>query len=170
MREELAGPPTYQECLAAIERLHSGTSPGANRLKPEFFKFAKEEVAVELVKDFKLIWPRRDDAGDSEKAKVDSAWQDAEVVPIYKGKGSKKDPSNFRGIFHLDVCGKVLSSVLNRRIQKATELNIGDEPTLSMCCGEHRKRSGQPTTLLLLCLWTLRKRLIPRPEELSMSV
>ena len=48
-------------------------------------------------------------------------------MPIYKGKGSKKDPSYFRGIFQLDVCGNVLSSVLNRRIQKATELHIGDE-------------------------------------------
>jgi hypothetical protein len=46
-------------------------------------------------------------------------------TPI-KGKGSEKDPGNYRGIFLLEVAGKILASVLNERLQKAAEGWLSD--------------------------------------------
>jgi Reverse transcriptase (RNA-dependent DNA polymerase) len=60
------------------------------------------------------------------RARVCKQWQDAQVVTIYKGKGSPTDPKNYRGIFLLDVAGKVLAAVLNERISKAAETWLDD--------------------------------------------
>ena len=64
---------------------------------------AKEDVSAQLVKDYALIWPVPDAEGNLPKVNLRQAWQDTEVVPIHKGKGSKNDPTNYRGIFQLDV-------------------------------------------------------------------
>jgi hypothetical protein len=39
-------------------------------------------------------------------------------LPIYKRKGSRTNPNNYRGIFLLNVAGKVLASVLESRIKQ----------------------------------------------------
>ncbi len=47
-------------------------------------------------------------------------------LTLFKLKGSRRDPSNYRGIFLLDVAGKVLASVINKRLGTLVEELVGD--------------------------------------------
>ena len=49
------------------------------------------------------------------------SWREAKVVVLFKGKGSRKDPNNYRGIFLLDVGGKILARIIANRITPITE-------------------------------------------------
>jgi hypothetical protein len=53
-------------------------------------------------------------------------WQDADVVTLYKMKGSKLDPGNYRGIFLLDIAGKVLATVIDMRLKKLIDNCVSD--------------------------------------------
>jgi len=149
---ELSGPPSLYEVQHACGRLRDGTAPGANGLRPEVFKAGGAILAHRLQQDFSVIWPlprpggssdpsqRGDDTGNgdnpqgstcwassqADRVKVFQAWQDAEVVTLFKGKGARSDPSNYRGIFLLDVAGKVLATVIERRLRQAAEDWLSD--------------------------------------------
>jgi Reverse transcriptase (RNA-dependent DNA polymerase) len=69
-------------------------------------------------------------------------------VTIYKGKASPTDPKNYRGIFLLDMAGKILASVLNERISKAAEVWLdnsqnGFRPRRSTAHSIHLLRRAQ---------------------------
>ena len=44
------------------------------------------------------------------------------IVPIYKRKGNKNDPNNYRGITLLSCLGKFFNSILNNRLKKVSDL------------------------------------------------
>jgi hypothetical protein len=50
-------------------------------------------------------------------------WQDADVVTLFKMRGDRKDPTNYRGIL-LDIAGKILASVIDARLKKLIERNV----------------------------------------------
>ena len=148
VRRELSGPPTLYEVQYAIEKLRVGTAPGSNGIKSEVFKAGGAVLAHRLAHDFRAIWPNHapdplyspasnDESGDgtpqmprastdADRVQVFQAWQDAEVVTIYKGKGARSDPNNYRGIFLLDVAGKVLATCIVRRIKQASDAFLND--------------------------------------------
>ncbi len=145
----LNGPPTLIEIETAVGKLSRDTASGANGLKPELFKLGGRPLAERLKSDFELLWPngeededefRRDlfgETANAPRAELLQSWQDADITTLWKGKGSRKDPGNYRGIFILDVAGKVLASVCKRRLQALLELGaIGDEQ-----CGFRKGRS-----------------------------
>ena len=47
---------------------------------------------------------------------VPEKWVIGMVKPIYKGKGSKTDPDNYRGITILSCLGKLFTSILEKRL------------------------------------------------------
>ena len=47
---------------------------------------------------------------------VPEKWVIGVVKPIYKGKGSKTDPDNYRGITILSCLGKLFTSILEKRL------------------------------------------------------
>ncbi len=57
------------------------------------------------------------------------------MVTLYKSKGLRSDPGNYRGIFLLDVAGKILASVIDARLKKLIDC-VGDSQ-----CGFRPKRS-----------------------------
>lgn len=143
---ELSGPPSLYEVQYACGRLRDGTAPGANGLRPEVFKAGGAVLAQRLQRDFSVIWPCPRPDGDpsptpsadntgsenprssvrwastlADRVQVFQTWQDAEVVTLYKGKGARSDPSSYRGVFLLDVAGKVLATVIERRLRQAAE-------------------------------------------------
>jgi hypothetical protein len=44
-------------------------------------------------------------------------WKMAIIHPIYKGRGNRGEPGNYRGISLLLVCGKIFSGILARRLR-----------------------------------------------------
>ena len=50
-------------------------------------------------------------------------WKSAEVIPIYKGKGSTQDPTCYRPISLLNSVSKVFESLVNSQIYRFVESN-----------------------------------------------
>jgi hypothetical protein len=144
-----SGPPSKTEVSHAIKNLSSGKAAGADGLPAEFYKLGAEVVMEQLVKEFECLWPRQVlETGGSENRSqpskaVPKAWQDAKCVTLFK-KGPRKDPGNYRGIFLLDVAGKVLTSVIADRVSKIAEPWLRDEQ-----CG-FRKRRGTTQQIFAL--------------------
>ncbi|XP_065189682.1 uncharacterized protein LOC135820293 [Sycon ciliatum] len=107
----LEEPPTMHEISKAISRLRNGTAAGSSRIQPELLKFGGEELNNKLMELFGDVW--RDGC-------VPREWADATLIPIPK-KGDLSQCDNWRGIALLDVVGKVLASVLQRRLQVFAE-------------------------------------------------
>lgn len=54
-----------------------------------------------------------------------TSWRNTKVVPLYKGKGSTADPSNYRSIAITPPFAKLFMAVINKRLTTAaTELNL----------------------------------------------
>ena len=143
-----SGPPSLVEVTRAIKNLSVGKTAGADGLPAEFYKLGGTVVAEQLVKEFDSLWPRskprkRPEAsqGDGEIDDVEwkmgvipKAWQDASCVTLYK-KGDRMDPGNYRGIFLLDVAGKILTSIIAERVSKIADPWLRDEQ-----CGFRKTR------------------------------
>ena len=48
-------------------------------------------------------------------------WADGLIVPIFKKKGSKNDPNNYRGITLISCLSKFFTIILNNRLKKVSE-------------------------------------------------
>ncbi len=46
-----------------------------------------------------------------EQSKVQEDWRKAIIVPLYKGKGSREECNNYRGISLLSVPGKIYGRI-----------------------------------------------------------
>ena len=123
----LSGPPRRHEIETEIGSLNKHKAPGANGLRAEIFQAGGRIIANRLNDDYKAIWPSIEgvSASESVKAKVFQSWQDADVITLFK-KGSRIDPNNYRGIFLLDVAGKILAAVVERSIRLAAAPWLGD--------------------------------------------
>ena len=98
---------TSDEVGRAIRKLKNRKSPGADGLGGEFIKsigrYIKGLLAFVFTKILLL-------------GRYPIDWTLAVVVPIYKGKGNKKDPSSYRPVSLLPTLGKVFTSILNDRL------------------------------------------------------
>jgi hypothetical protein len=79
--------------------------------------------------------------GGKNYAHVFQTWQDADVITLYKQKGDPTDPGNYRGIFLLDVAGKVLTSVIDKRLKVLIEETMRDS--------QHGLRKSRSTSHLI---------------------
>ena len=61
------------------------------------------------------------------KVKVPNDWMRAIIVPIYKGKGNRRECKNYRGISLLSIPGKVFGRILIEKIRSLTDGLIGEE-------------------------------------------
>ena len=77
------------------------------------------------------------------------AWLTGIIVPIYKNKGDKLEPKNYRPITLLSCLGKIFTSVLNSR------LNTFIEESLLLHQNQAGFRSGYSTNDHIFSLYTL---------------
>ncbi len=54
-------------------------------------------------------------------------WTKAIIVPVYKGKGKRRECGSYRGISLLSIPGKVYGKVIIERVQQLTEEKISEE-------------------------------------------
>jgi hypothetical protein len=114
----LDDPPTLVEVGIAIKQIHAGRAPGSDEIRPELFHALGIHGLQRLHNLFLLVW----DAGS-----VPQEWKDARLVTIFKNKGSRTDPGNFRGISLLSIAGKIFARVLLNRLNLHISERIAPE-------------------------------------------
>ena len=128
MKNEMSCLPSLEDLCEAITRLKNGKAAGSSGILPEMIKVACEreeflEVLLDLVHE---VW---------KESKVPSDWTNAILIPIPK-KGDLSSCDNWRGISLLDVVGKLVASILQRRLQV-----LAEEVLTESQCGFRRGRS-----------------------------
>ena len=112
--EELTTLFTIDEIKTAIKKLKNNKASSIDLILNEHLKTLSQMLSPILVNLFNLIF----DTGI-----FPETWTLGMINPIYQNKGDIKDPSNYRPITLLSCLGKVLSAVLNTRIQNYIEEN-----------------------------------------------
>ena len=133
--QECSGPPSALEIREAIKKLKNNKAAGADGIPSEFFKMGDDVIVSRLEADYKDIWPSVSQVEAGGRVEVPQSWQDATVVTLHK-KGAISDPGNYRGIFLLEVAGKILTSILASRVSTLADPWLRDEQ-----CGFRKKRS-----------------------------
>ena len=59
--------------------------------------------------------------------KIPSRWLNAAVCLLYKNKGSRSDPNNYRGISLLSAAEKILSIIIHKRIATRAEKQLSEK-------------------------------------------
>lgn len=97
-----------EEVIKEIDRLNSTKSPGVDLVYPRVLKECRDIVSVVLTD----IFNKSVSTGE-----VPSLWRQANVVPIFK-KGDRSVMSNYRPISLTSVIGKMLESIIARKIRE----------------------------------------------------
>ena len=113
-KEALNSPISENEINAAIKLLKLNKSSGIDEILNEYIITTKNI----FMPTYKILFNIILDNGI-----VPSDWTKGNIIPIYKNKGSKNDPANYRPITLLSCIGKVFTSILNSRLTKFLEVN-----------------------------------------------
>ena len=100
---------TEDEVTKAAKKLKNGKSSGIDGIKNEHIKHSIDT----LMPLYLLLFNKVLDNGE-----LPEEWGTGLIVPIYKKKGDKKDPNNYRGITLLSCLGKLFTSIINNRLTK----------------------------------------------------
>ena len=111
---------TVSELKKMIKKLKNGKACGIDNLSNEFFKNCPESVILIIVELFNIVF---------NTGIVPDDWCVGFIQPLFKNKGSKNDPDNYRGITLLSCLGKLFTSCLHHRATVFAEKNetIGEE-------------------------------------------
>ena len=105
---------TEDEVVAAIKNLKDKKAAGPDGIIPEIFKHSSQVIVPFLVDLFNHIFST---------GQFPQAWTEAMIHPLHK-KGNVNDPDNYRGISLLNICSKLYSFVLNKRLSDFVEKMI----------------------------------------------
>ena len=122
---------------SAIADLPNRKAPGMDHIKAEMLKPVASNFAPLLDKLFTLCW---------RWSWTPTLWRTAQVVPIYKNKGSSTDPANYRPISLTSIFRKILERCLMSKLLQTM-------PTLDIAQGGFRAHRG--TLDQALCLHEL---------------
>ena len=104
---------TMDEFKEHLAKLSLRRAPGPNGIRSELIVHGGDRLHTLLLELFNACWMG--------KQVIPRAWVDANVVPIYKGRGSRSEPGSYRPIFLLDVIGKLYSSMVVGRLSRAVD-------------------------------------------------
>lgn len=107
---------TVQEVRNVIKHLKNNKSPSIfDNVLNEYFKYANNELFLSLICQlFNIVL----DSGI-----FPDVWSKGIIIPIYKNKGDKTDPNNYRGITILSCFGKLFTNIINNRLNHCLEDN-----------------------------------------------
>lgn len=98
-----------RELLAAVDRTRLNKAAGHDGLNSNIFKWTKQFTSYAVLSLFNLLF---------KIGYFPSSWVRVIISPLYKGKGCKGDPANYRGIALMPVIGKIFASILNDRLMR----------------------------------------------------
>ena len=109
---------TDTEMMAAMQKMKKGKATGLDEIRVEM---------LELAGDVGVNWTRRLLNSCLTEVKIPVEWRTGLIIPIWKMKGDVHDPGKYRGITLLSQFLKLLERVLDGRIRKKIECEIGEE-------------------------------------------
>ena len=109
---ELNIPITEQEVLKSINSLKMNKACASDLILNEFLKSSKSKMLTAFTKLFNIVF---------NSGHVPDDWSQLIISPIYKNKGDRASPDNYRAITILSCFGKLFTAVLNNRLNKYLE-------------------------------------------------
>ena len=97
-----------------IDNLNEHSACGPDGITTRVIKELRDEVAEPLTILFQQ---------SMEKGKIPDDWREANVTPIYKLKGKKSDPGNYRPVSLTNVVCKMMERVVKEELMKHVETN-----------------------------------------------
>ena len=138
-------PIEMDELVKAVKGLKNDKVSTDDAIINEYINKSMDKMCEVYLKLFNIIF----DSG-----KIPETWLTGNIVPIYKNKGSKSDPKNYRPIKIVSCFGKLFTAILNERLQKySSELRIISENQ----AGFRRGYSTMDNIFVLKCLLNLVK-------------
>ena len=114
--EQLNVPISEAEIKSNTLKLVNGKSSGLDSILNEHIKSTLHLMIPIYLKLFNIVL----DTGI-----VPRAWTEGCIIPIFKNKGCKENPANYRPITLLSCMGKLFTAIINSRLQIfSTEFNI----------------------------------------------
>ena len=98
---------TEEEMKEYLRNLKPNKSPGTDEIHPYLLR----ECASTLAKPLSILFNMSIKLG-----KLPSEWKQAEIRPIYKKKGSKSDPSNYRPVSLTSITCKIFEKVIKKSL------------------------------------------------------
>ena len=113
-------PFTIAEVKQGLLCLKNNKAPGVDGIINELLKNCAPRMIPLLTRWFNVIL---------ESGMVPENWCIGVITPIYKGKGSRSEPDNYRGITLLSCIGKLFTHLINKRLTEFVETHeiIGPE-------------------------------------------
>ena len=136
------------EILNCIKKLKCNKASGEDYITNEYIKATATQFINIYEKLFNVIF----DTGI-----IPDIWLIGSIKPIFKNKGNKYDPNNFRPITILSCLGKLFTSILNDRLNTfSEEFKVLNESQ----CGFRKQYSTIDSIFILYFVlsWTLKKR------------
>ena len=111
---------TIAELDKLIKKLKNNKAAGIDNIINEFIKFSPDNYKALLIKLFNTILLT---------GVIPTNWCISFISPIYKDKGLKSDPDNYRGISIISCLGKLFTALLNERLTNFININniLGEE-------------------------------------------
>ena len=109
VNDVLDGVITEEELCDLVRKLPNNKAPGCDNITNEFIKCAFPKLKHIFVRLFNVVL---------KSGHIPDSWSLGYIFPIYKNKGAKKDPDNYRGITLLSCISKLFTSLLNSRLTK----------------------------------------------------
>jgi len=115
--------PMPQEVVSAIHKLRSGTALGVCGITSEMLKAGGGGCTRWLTRVFEGVW---------KSGVIPEDWKRGLILPFDKGKGSKSDCKNYRGITLLSVLGEAFANILLGRVRLwLTEARRGEQSSFT---------------------------------------
>ena len=111
---------TEGEIEEQIKKLPNNKAMGQDFILNEYIKSSVNVMMPIYVKIFNAVYS---------SSVIPESWRIGLIKPIFKNKGSKNEPDNYRPISILSCMGKLFTSLLNARLTKYLDNNkiIGEE-------------------------------------------
>ena len=112
VNEEINSHITREEIIKAIKNLKVNKSCGEDHIINEYIKSTYQLFISIYEKLFNIIF---------DHDVIPDIWLVGYIKPLYKNKGNKFDPKNYRPITILSCLGKLFTAILNERLNKYSE-------------------------------------------------
>ena len=99
-------------------RMMKDGATGEDGARVRYMLSAGEKTLDEVVKLVRFMWSNSSD-------KLETSLKRVLIVPLYKGKGNRNSPNNYRGVCLLSMQRRIVARIVSVRINKWAEGRSG---------------------------------------------